>query len=897
MMRKWYKSAIEGDRIYPAKARNILFLIFILFFIITSGCSQKIDLKSMKKEKLMTKLEEFKGSKLEVDILNELSYRESKNGPKIPPEKDALTYAKAALELAKNLNYSKGIVDSYCSLGLAHLIRSNYEESMMYFEDFGLKKAIDFKYKVGEAKAYIGKARYHQLRGEYAKALDNFIKSIEICEDIGAKRELAQAYYGFGALYYYDEQDFETALQYFKKCLEAGNEIGDNDLIASANYAIGQMSHLKGDFPTAQKYFKESLKCSEEIGNIYNIANAYEGFGDIFSSKGDNAMVYNYILSNYFNLQSSYNIAISNYNSALSYYKKSNKKFSEVGDTFQITRSTNRLGKLYRKLYVIEKKEEYYSKSIRYFKDALNKAKAKRIRITIRDAAKELYEIYKDYKKDYDKAIKYLELFNETIWFFKANEMSNLKLRYDFEKEKEKEIIKRTFLIQAFFIIMVILVIFLIYSEKLVGQKGELEKSYKDIEQMSLIGQVITSTLSQEEIYDKVYEHVKKLMDAEVFFIFTYEEKTKRLVYIGGREQGIEDSSLFFELTEKSRPVVKCFLEHKTLVFSDYQKEYPGEFDGQKPLAPKKGRVYNSHIFLPLIIEGKNRQKDKRIGVITVQSSKKNAYSDYHMNILKSIGVYAAIALDNANAYKHIERQKGLIEDQRVKVEDALKKEKEISDHKDELMNTVSHRYKTPIAIIKSSAEILRDYLPKLSKDEITNQLNKMLSNINRMIKLINDLFFFSKEFNPGYYDLRAICRDFIDEIRDSEGSKHELVFKVLGNCSKVKIDKELMQIILHNLVVNSINYSPVGSKITINLKCVADHAVIKVSDNGIGMPDDYLKMKFERFHRGSNVGSVPGTGLGLSIVKRYIDLHKGEVTIESKLNVGTTITIKIPKD
>ena len=78
-------------------------------------------------------------------------------------------------------------------------------------------------------------------------------------------------------------------------------------------------------------------------------------------------------------------------------------------------------------------------------------------------------------------------------------------------------------------------------------------------------------------------------------------------------------------------------------------------------------------------------------------------------------------------------------------------------------------------------------------------------------------------------------------------------------------------------------------------LLCDKDFAVIKVIE-GIGIPGDYLNMRFERFHRGSNVGSVPGTGLGLAIVKRYTDLHDGNISIETKLNAGTTVTVKIPK-
>jgi signal transduction histidine kinase/Tfp pilus assembly protein PilF len=244
-----------------------------------------------------------------------------------------------------------------------------------------------------------------------------------------------------------------------------------------------------------------------------------------------------------------------------------------------------------------------------------------------------------------------------------------------------------------------------------------------------------------------------------------------------------------------------------------------------------------------------------------------------------------------------IEEQANILAEQTVKLVEALEKEKEISDHKDELMYTVSHQYKTPLSIIDSSTQILKDYLPKLSGKEIAEHFNKILSNLEKMSHLIDQLLMFGKKFTPAYYDPIIVCRDFIEEIKSNEGIKHNIEFKSEGDCGEVKMDKDFMNIMLRNLVLNSIKYSPQGSKIILELLCDEKHAVIKVLDNGIGIPGDYLKMPFERFHRGSNVGAVPGTGLGLSIVKRYTELHGGTISIESKLDVGTTVTIKIPKD
>ncbi len=172
----------------------------------------------------------------------------------------------------------------------------------------------------------------------------------------------------------------------------------------------------------------------------------------------------------------------------------------------------------------------------------------------------------------------------------------------------------------------------------------------------------------------------------------------------------------------------------------------------------------------------------------------------------------------------------------------------------------------------------------------------KISSNLEKMTRLIDHLLLFGKTFKPAYHNLFSICKGIIGEIQTEEGRYHNIELEARGDCDRVILDKEFMNIMVRNIIGNSIKYSPPGKKIKVTLSCDNEWAILKVSDNGIGIPADYMKMPFERFHRGSNVGAVPGTGLGLSIVKRYTDLHKGNISIESELNKGTTVTIKIPR-
>ena len=89
--------------------------------------------------------------------------------------------------------------------------------------------------------------------------------------------------------------------------------------------------------------------------------------------------------------------------------------------------------------------------------------------------------------------------------------------------------------------------------------------------------------------------------------------------------------------------------------------------------------------------------------------------------------------------------------------------------------------------------------------------------------------------------------------------------------------------------------YSPQGKEVDFNLKCDRNLATFSIQDGGIGISVEDQQQLFESFHRGKNVSNIPGTGLGLAIVKKSVDLHRGTITIESQLEVGTTFTVTLP--
>lgn len=143
--------------------------------------------------------------------------------------------------------------------------------------------------------------------------------------------------------------------------------------------------------------------------------------------------------------------------------------------------------------------------------------------------------------------------------------------------------------------------------------------------------------------------------------------------------------------------------------------------------------------------------------------------------------------------------------------------------------------------------------------------------------------------------DLVAFCRDLVESLQMSAKPQHQLNFVVIGDGSDAQMDEKLLGHILTNLLTNAIKYSPDGGTVQFDVVCDRTWVIFRIQDSGIGIPPEDLERLFESFGRASNVGAIPGTGLGLAIVKRCVDLHEGEITVESEVGVGTTFTVTLP--
>ncbi|MGB7445191.1 MAG: ATP-binding protein [Coleofasciculaceae cyanobacterium] len=232
---------------------------------------------------------------------------------------------------------------------------------------------------------------------------------------------------------------------------------------------------------------------------------------------------------------------------------------------------------------------------------------------------------------------------------------------------------------------------------------------------------------------------------------------------------------------------------------------------------------------------------------------------------------------------------------------EALEKEKELGELKSRVINTISHEFRTPLTTIQSSSELLSNYGQKFSEDKKQKHFQRIGDSIEQMTQLLNDAVFFGEaesgsiKFNFSLLELEGLCSQIVEDLQLNLDDQHTIAFWAQGEKTKANVDPKLLEKILTNLLSNAVKYSPQGGTISLDLIFQQGKAIFRVEDEGIGIPPEDRTRLFESFYRASNVGTIRGTGLGLAIVKKCVDLHQGEITVESEVGGGTTFTVTIP--
>ena len=188
------------------------------------------------------------------------------------------------------------------------------------------------------------------------------------------------------------------------------------------------------------------------------------------------------------------------------------------------------------------------------------------------------------------------------------------------------------------------------------GKSHRIEDQLGVLKLLGDIGREITSSLSVEKIIKTAYDHINRLMDASSFWIGLYNEEKQTLDYPMGIERGEHISFAYYNLSEAQWLPVWSFKNQKEIFVNDYEKEYRNYIPDAPIPKPLAGDEPRSSIWIPLFSKEK-----KPLGIFTIQSFEKNAYTEFHLNIVRNLALFTAIALENALLYQElIEKNKDI---------------------------------------------------------------------------------------------------------------------------------------------------------------------------------------------------------------------------------------------
>jgi signal transduction histidine kinase len=811
-----------------------------------------------------------------IDGLNARAWEVHVTDPKL-----ALKLSSEAKNLAEEYSYKKGIAYATRNLGVSYRYLSNFDSALSN-SLMALDMFIESGDKSGESQALVSIGAIYYYMGDYDKGLDYFEKGLQTGEEAGNKEAVTYAYNGAGYIYNL-LGDLDKGLNYLHKSLLLSREIKNFALEASILDSIAVAYLNDGQLDKAYETYVTCLHLCEQQHEKRNQGYALFGIGEILFKKNKPE-------------------------EAKEHFLKSIEIHKSIGYQIGMAHSLLHLGRVFLHQNNLEDAASYLQESLKIGESI----KAKVVIYEAHEAFSVLYQSL----KNFDKFVEHYKLYNKyKSEVFKEELETKQKfqnIQYELEKlTQEAEINRLTNVVM---------------KEK----NGELEKSYNSVSLLSKIGQDITSTINLETILNTIYKNVNEMMDATVFGIGILKKDDKNIEYRMSMEKGKRYQPYERSMEDKNQFSVWCIDNKSDVFINDIETEYSKYLpnmdmammnsaemeDGSRPEEP------HSLIYLPLIV------KDKIIGLISVQSYHKNAYTPYHLNILKTLASYASAALYNAQSFMTLQ---DTLNELKITQEQLVQQEKLAS--LGQLTAGIAHEIKNPLNFVNNFSEVSLEMIDEALEElqqvgdnehaaetaailaDIKSNLAKIHEHGSRADGIVKAMLQHSrggdgkmeptplnpiiKEYvNLAFHGMRA-GKDAIDVDIDQQ------LDESIGEVPMVAEDFSRVILNLCNNAFDAMKEKmtgdgrpgtgePFSPKLTIRTGKTNGTITIEIEDNGPGIPDEIKDKILQPFF--TTKKGTQGTGLGLSITNDIIKAHGGRMDINSTPGEKTTFTIHLEK-
>ncbi len=448
----------------------------------------------------------------------------------------------------------------------------------------------------------------------------------------------------------------------------------------------------------------------------------------------------------------------------------------------------------------------------------------------------------------------------------------------------------------------------------------DLRSSINNISLLSEIGKSITTAITYDNIFNQLYKHLGSITQSSSFAIGLFDDKVDAIKYRlvicnSKREENYEVS-----MNQGNRLDVMCLTFGQEIIINDIDKKL-NDLSRYTDIINENaievmGDQTKSCFYLPI------SYNSKTIGLISIEDSKKDAFGEHQLEMLRNLASYIAIAIQNAISYEEIKRANDVLKKTQKQL---IQAEKMAS--LGQLTAGIAHEIKNPLNFIKNYAEgtveLWQDFLSDV-KDE-SNNVNELIEEISedvatyldtikknsiRIDKIVKSMMNHSREsagykentpisefiednVNLAYKGFRTQYNEFSADIEYIDNSSGQSIPILQQDFSRVitNIIDNACYALMNKKLSEGDSYRPKLEILTNNL---SDFVEMRLRDNGIGIPKEKLDKIFNPFYTTKPTGE--GTGLGLSLSFDVIQAHGGTLEVESELEEFTEFIIKLPK-
>jgi signal transduction histidine kinase len=428
------------------------------------------------------------------------------------------------------------------------------------------------------------------------------------------------------------------------------------------------------------------------------------------------------------------------------------------------------------------------------------------------------------------------------------------------------------------------------------------------------IDREMSSTLDFQAVLEIIVRQTQALLKADLAYVAPCDPRTgvATIVAAAGDRTGV--------LIGREIPPGKgaggiVLQTGEPLCITDYLED-PRISPDYRQYAMQEGIV--SALVAPIALKGKT------IGLLYAASRRPTAFTPQDQEVLSRLANQAAVALANALAYREIaqlnvgleakvtERTRALSE-ANAALEASHRQLQALDRLKSEFVSNVSHELRTPLTAIRMAVDNLLDGVTGEISPILQRYLTRVKTNTDRLVRLIADLLDLSRieagriELSPTAVSVGEVIQEVVESLRPMAAGKGlEILVHPGASLPQAFADRDKLQQVLINLVENAVKFTPSGGRIVLSARTISSRGgpaqdrpgvEITVEDTGEGIPAEEREAIFEKFHQIRRDGQrkAHGTGLGLSIAKSLIELHGGQIQVQSEVGRGSRFIFTLP--